>query len=149
MTDRFAINARDESRGLAVQKREQRAGAVGLGRRHLDARSRQMGHQIEIKRQLGCRQTLVQRQHVTTFFRRHEVIGVFDSRRDRRELDQAADHVAGKPCIEILSGDGRVDGHEKYAAGTYLTGLRNRAENDQSGSRLKMLRSGQAVLKRK
>src|SRR5213592_3176304 len=92
---------------------------------------------------------LVQREHETTFFRRHEIIGVFDSRRDRREIGQAADHVAGEPCVEILSGDGRVDGHEKYAAGTYLTGLRNRAENDQSASRLKMSRAGQAVLKRK
>ena len=62
--DRRAVDARDQARGLAVEQREQRAGAIGLRRGHLDAGAREMRHQVEIERQLLGRQALVERQDV-------------------------------------------------------------------------------------
>ena len=103
--------------GLAVEQREQRAGAVGNRRGHFDAGAREMRHQVEVERQLRRRQPLVERQHVTAALGRDEVVGVLDARGDRRELGQPAHRIAREPCVEFGSGDRRVDGHARTQAG--------------------------------
>ena len=72
--------------GLAVQMREQRAGAIGRRRRHFDAGARQMRHQVEVERQLVGGQALVQRQDEAASLGGDEVVGVLDAGSDRREL---------------------------------------------------------------
>ena len=67
--------------GLAVEHREQRAGAIRRRRRHFDARPREMRHQVEIERQLVGGQALVERQHVAAAVGGDEVVGVLDARR--------------------------------------------------------------------
>ena len=114
--ERGARQPRDQRRRLAIELPEILIAQIGERRRRRDAMAREVRHQIEIERQLGRRQPFVQRQHVTAFFGRHEIVGVLDARRDRREVDEPSDRVPGEPCVEILGGDGRVDGHEKGAA---------------------------------
>ena len=115
--DRRAVDTRDEARGLAVEQREQCAGAIGHRRRHFDAGAREMRHQIQIERQLAGRQALVQREDVTAALGRHEIVGVLDARRNGLQFGQTANRIAREPGVEFGSGDRCVNGHAYAPAG--------------------------------
>jgi hypothetical protein len=112
------LDAHDETRGTTVEMREQRAGTVGNRCRHVDAGARQMRHEIEVEGKILGRKSLVERQHVAPALGRHEIIRVFDTRGDRRVLDERAHRIAREPGIEFVGGDGRIDGHSTHAGAT-------------------------------
>ena len=109
--DRCAVDAAHETRGLAVQQTEQCPGSIRDRRRTLDAGAREMGHQVQVERQLLGGQPLEERQHPATPGRRDEIIGVLDPGRNRRLLDERPDRVACKPGVEFFGGNECVDRH--------------------------------------
>ena len=111
--DRNPVESRDEPRGLAVEKTPQRAAAIGLGGGRLNARARQMRHQVEIERQVFRRQPLVQRQYETPIVGGQKIVCVLDAGNDGFEFMHRAKRVTGEPYGKIISGDSGVDSHRR------------------------------------
>ena len=70
-----------------------------------------VGHQIQVKRQLGRRQLLEQGQHITTAAGGDEIVGVFDTRADALQVAQFADVVILQPVAQFVRGYRGEDGH--------------------------------------
>ena len=87
--DGAAAEARDQRRGLAVERAEVLVGKVRDRRRARNAVAREVRHQVEVERQLVRRQALEQREHVAPLRGGDEVVGVLDARLDRLAADQS------------------------------------------------------------
>jgi len=106
-----AFELRHDRRGLAMQHAEERAVAARHRIGHGHAMRSQMAHQIEIERQLRCREILEDREHVLAVRRREKEIAVLDARLDAAKFDDIAEIVVLQPVAEVGVGDGSEDGH--------------------------------------
>ena len=97
---------------FATQGEQNFISRIGLRQWNRNATSRQMPHQMQIKRQLRMTQPLKQCEHVLAPVGGSEVIGIFDSARDAAQFAQFTN---GKL---IKQGAGSLQGHfGKYSHG--------------------------------